>query len=240
MNSIHDLSRQEAAGVLSHLAAMHGVVVLAYRQGNRWITIPCRIQLGEGNTLVIELPVVDPSLDMLSDGHGEVGLSFRYQGDRYQASTVAVGKLREPGKLRSLIIETPSSIRRICRRGSPRFAVPHDWLGRATFWLGGLENQPAGGLVNPQWSGRIIDVSSNGLQVRTQQSVMNMLVTGELIGTKVGFFGRDVVVSLDARLRHMSADGEMALMGLEFAPWALGQWQSAVGSLSEAMEELTV
>ena len=87
---------------------------------------------------------------------------------------------------------------------------------RATFWLGGQDAHPGEASVEaPIWSGRILNLSTGGLLVRTSYEAAKYVEVGDIVGVQV-IFGKGDPVMVDAQLRHVARDGEMALIGLQF------------------------
>lgn len=222
MAFLQELKGPDIAGILGIAAAEGLAVSLTFHLQNRWVSARSRLVALAQGALFMEIPKAPGAGQAPTLPPGtEVGITFWRGPSKYHLSssisqTCSVD--RKGQKTPAVSVPVPTVIRQSNRRSSQRVDVPGDKTVRAIFWLGGLESEPEPNSPHtPVWSGRLIDLSSEGFQVRAGGGTSaDMFDVGDVFGARLIFSDANVTLRTDCMLRHKQLDGEMALMGFKF------------------------
>ena len=112
----------------------------------------------------------------------------------------------------------PNRMHRLQRRAFIRADVPAGRVARASFWVGGRENEPPGAdPQRPVWSGRLTNISAGGFQVLSSAGDdLWDLAPGETVGVRLAFEAGSESVYADAQFRRIDKNAEDALLGFQF------------------------
>jgi hypothetical protein len=222
MAFLQELAPAEIEEAIDLMAEQNALVALTVRYRGRWVTFRARTIAQSKGVVWVEKPKTDhlPTPYEFAAGN-QVGVSFSMAHRKFVFAARTLGhevyRLDEETESTALTLEVPKVMHKIERRLHDRLDQSSDEVTRASFWLGGWEARPEEASVEaPVWSGRILNVSSGGLLVRTSYEAAKYVEVGDILGLhiKFGENGRSVLV--DAQLRHCARDGEMALLGLQF------------------------
>lgn len=214
MEELVEVKGSQAIAILEHAASLRIALVIVVRRQNCWITFKSRMVAARGGFLIFELPGdtdAGSAGDVLSGQ--EAGMNFRLQRSRYFFSGTVSEPARWPcsggGELAIMATSLPDKLERLGRRACERVAVPSGEILRANIWVG-MQQEPV-------WSGHVTDLSMGGLQLRTNKSAMAFFDAGDTVRLGVTFGDAAEPLMIDAYFRHGQADGNMCLLGLEFA-----------------------
>lgn len=222
MAFLQELAPGEIQEVIDLLAEQTLVVALTVRHQGRWVTFRARVIAQCNGVVWVEKPKTDhlPTPYEFDVG-GQVGVSFSMAHRKYVFSAKTLGhevySLDEQESSTALTLGVPSVMQKVERRLHDRLDLSIDRVTRASFWLGGWEAHPEeASVAAPVWSGRILNVSTGGVLVRTGYEAAKYVEVGDILGVHITFGGSEESVFVDAQLRHCARDGEMALVGLQF------------------------
>lgn len=235
MPFLQDLSPEEIAEALAQAAQDNRPLALTVRYQSRWVTFRSYAIADYKFFLWAEMPKTDhlPAPYEFRIG-SQVGVTFNIENRKYVCAAEVVGSetysIREDLSCTALKLAVPRKMHRVERRLHDRVEVAQDEISRATFWLGGIDARPEeGSTEEPVWAGRVINLSSGGVLVRTTCEAAKFLEAGDIVGVHILFRSQDQAAFLDAQLRHCHRDNEMAMLGFQFIePDATGTADQAV------------
>lgn len=205
---------EEVDNVLAAAIRQRLALTVTIEHQNQWMSFRSRIVTLVEGLLLFEVPSTGPGLEV-----GEVllgrtcMLSFRFQSFRYffNALLGEGGKwpLQDGSEIPVLSVALPRRLDRLERRAFERIDVPSRQMVRATVW-----SCPS---RRPAWSGKVTNLSAGGLQMRTSRTATDFFEPGDNLNVLIWFASDDEPVPVEAYYRHGTCDGEMALLGLEFA-----------------------
>jgi hypothetical protein len=222
MAFLQELASAEIREVIDLMAEQNLVVALTVRYQGRWVTFRTRVIAQCRGVVWVEKPKTDHLPTPYEfDAGGQVGVSFSMAHRKYVFSARTLGhevyRLDEQNESTALTLGVPKAMHKVERRLHDRLDLSIDQVTRASFWLGGWEARPEqASVAAPVWSGRILNVSTGGLLVRTGYEAAKYVEVGDILGVHITFGGSGQSVFVDAQLRHCARDGEMALVGLQF------------------------
>ncbi|MDP6544468.1 MAG: PilZ domain-containing protein [Phycisphaerae bacterium] len=151
----------------------------------------------------------------------KVGLSFKLKHYKHIFTVTAVGTEElqgqpdDPGQ--AIAVCWPNRMHRLQRRAFIRAEVPEGRVVRASFWVGGRENEPTQADPDrPVWSGRLNNISAGGFQVVSSGDDVWDLVPGETVGVRLAFEAGSESVYADAQYRRVDRTAEQILLGFQF------------------------
>lgn len=178
--------------------------------GHLWVELPSRDE--EGQPRKHEFSPAD-----------KIGVSFKLKHHKHMftATVAAVETQDGPEHQPALKLCSPSRVHRMQRRVFERVDVPAQRVVRASFWLGGVQAEPAGVTPeHPVWSGRVINLSAGGFQLCMPGDSCELEI-GETVGVRIIFGAGDETVYADAQFRHIHRDPGDVKFGFQFV--GLGQ-----------------
>ncbi len=230
--AFRELTPQERAAVFRRAVKRRLSISLSLRSQNQWMALRSRM-LGLDDGLLWVEPPTEPGLaepHEISSGE-RVGGMFRIEPHKYSFMTrPGEGSRFEGASALPLLI--PEVVHATDRRMYPRLNLQIG-MARASFWPGGKEAEPQG--VTPErpiWSGRVADISINGIQIQTSPFAAQFLEPGDVVGVRLLFSQNAEPIYLNAQYRHAACGRNIASMGFQFA----GLEQSVDGL--EALESL--
>ncbi len=222
MPIVQELTNAQINDALEGAAQKHIPLTLTIRCGNRWINLRSRGVAVRAEHLIVEFPVMEDGFTPYEFAPAErVGGSFKLKHYKHIFSTVFTGttKVRlDDGQEMSVVsLCAPTKMQRLQRRAYFRVEVPGNRIVRASIWLGGCENEPAGtSPERPVWTGQVLNISAGGFRMRTGSDATYLLDPNDVMGTRLIFgTGRETVYA-DAQLRHAEPSEGGSLMGLQF------------------------
>jgi c-di-GMP-binding flagellar brake protein YcgR len=228
MAKLQEMTQEQIGQVLQAAVERQVPVTVTLKRDNAWTSCHTRL-------LAIQDPRVLLGQLQGHDGHESpkiapaerVGLSFKLKHYKHVFTVTAVGSERPEGapddSPDAISVCWPNSMHRLQRRAFIRAEVPHGRVVRASFWLGGCDQEPTQSETDhPVWSGRITNVSAGGFQVHSDSaSDMWDPEVGETVGVRLAFEAGSETVYADAQFRRVDRVDGQALLGFQFV--GLGQ-----------------
>jgi c-di-GMP-binding flagellar brake protein YcgR len=206
-------------------AAVEKVVPLTVtvRDEDRWVTLRSRFVAIHGGQVLIETPQdFETETPWEFAPADRVNLSFKLKHYKHLASATVVGieqmEMADGLSVPVLAMCAPTKMQRAQRRAYLRADVPEGRIVRASFWLGGIEAEPAGSDADsPVFTGTVGNISAGGVQVRAHVDVADAVDVGETVGMHVNFGPGQGSIRADAQFRHAEpTDHDDVLMGFQF------------------------
>jgi len=223
MPFLQDVSPGEIDEAMRLLSENNALLSVTARYKGRWVTFRTRVVAGQGDTVWVDLPKTDHLPTVYTFPNGEqLGVTFNAAHRKFvcQAKVMGMESYRpEDGGAEQVALKLRYShrIRKIERRLCARVSLPPNEGARVTLWLGGQDLCPdEDGIAAAVWSGRVLNISTGGLLVRTSNEAAKFVDPDDIVGIHVLFDGQDEPVAVDARIRHCAQDGDMALIGIQF------------------------
>ena len=223
--SIEQINEAVAAAVERSVPA-----TITIRSSAGWIKLRSRAMAAKDGYLWVKAPTTDP------DGQAyplapadKVGLSFKLKHYKHMCLLTVAGSSKladEQGNSPSVLrLCLPSKMQRLQRRAYVRAEVPENRVVRASFWLGGIQSEPAGTRPDrPVWSGRVVDISAGGFRFCTEGRACEYLEIDDIVGVRLVFGAGRETIFVDAQFRHAEAtsagpdqpENLKALLGFQF------------------------
>ncbi|HUS93185.1 MAG TPA: PilZ domain-containing protein [Phycisphaerae bacterium] len=222
MRFVHELATAEIEEVMELFATQGLQATLTVRQNGRYVTFHAQSLARHGDAFWVQEPPTDHlpvPYEFRRDS--EVGLSFTVGRRKYVAKVSLIRKeayrLSDDEEATALKLAVPEQMHRIERRLSERLEMSSREIARASFWLGGQDARPVEESVSsPTWGGRVLNISTGGLLVRTTFEAARYVDTGDILGVQILLGTRIPATVVDAQVRHCGQDGEMAMIGMQF------------------------
>jgi c-di-GMP-binding flagellar brake protein YcgR len=222
MASLQNLTNQQIDEVLYAAAERQVPVTVTVRLEAGWASYHTRIlEIRQGHIL-LEAPTPEAG----EQPHGfrpadKIGVSFKLKHHKHVfTGTVAETSqtMLDDGSVRGVLhVCSPTRMQRMQRRAFNRSDVPANRIVRASFWLGGRENEPAGTTPDqPVWSGRVVNISAGGFQLVSEHSLGDAVSPGDTVGVRISFGIGDEAVYADAQFRHCQEEGGKFHLGFQF------------------------
>jgi len=235
MPMLQELDSTQVALVVREAAERNVPLAVCARRDDRWVNLHSRFVAVKDDRILIEIPAgEDGSCPYEFSPAEKIGLNFKLKHHKYICTATAAGvtgfALNDGTEMPVLGICWPAHMHRLQRRAYLRVDVPPNRIVRASFWLGGLEAEPAGGsAIVPVWPGAVTNISAGGLQLRATAEAGGALDVGDVVGMRLLFALGSESVYADAQFRHKEdATGEV-LMGFQFL--GLGQTRQSQQAL---------
>jgi len=150
-----------------------------------------------------------------------VGVTFKFKHHKHVFSATVAEVTTESldgGPAGSVLhVCSPTRMQRMQRRAFDRVNVPDNRIVRASFWLGGRQNEPAGTTPDqPVWSGRVENISAGGFQAAADGCPADALSTGEAVGVRIRFGVGEETIYTDAQFRHGTVENGKVHLGFQF------------------------
>ena len=202
------IGSQEAMADIDFAARL----VLAVHVNNQWLAFVPKV-IGEvDDTLLLDFPPPQPADAATTIVDCSAKLLLRTRSNRYiaavQVQPAATWQLRGQ-EVVAMSVRVPPELKRFNRRALPRTDVPSSSGMRGDVWLGDDREL--------RWAGCIQNISSGGVQIRTSRSILDFLVAGEAVSISIRSALGSEPLMMRGHFRGGTQDGEMAVIGLEFA-----------------------
>jgi c-di-GMP-binding flagellar brake protein YcgR len=222
MPVLQELRNEQINEALAGAVERHVPLTLTVRSGGRWVNIRSRAILVRGQHFIIELPTMEDHQTPYELAPAEkCGVSFKLKHHKHIFSATVVGlervRLKDQTEVVVACLCSPTQMQRLQRRAYERVDVPANRIVRASVWLGGMEAEPAGtSPERPVWSGRVLNISAGGFQMRTTKEAPLAVDVNDIVGVRLVFGTGQETVYADAQFRHAQPDGSMSLLGFQF------------------------
>jgi len=222
MANLQNLTNQQIDETLYAAAERQVPATISVRGENGWSSYRTRlIDIRDGH-LLLEGPEPEngePSREFLPADR--IGVSFKLKHHKHVFTATVAETSRQDdngGAIRTVLhVCSPTRMQRMQRRAFHRCDVPANRIVRASFWLGGRDNEPAGTTPDqPVWSGRVVNISAGGFQVTTEHNPGEALSTGDTVGVRIRFGVGEKTVYADAQFRHCLIEGGLVHLGFQF------------------------
>ena len=221
MSILQELNHREVAMVLASAAERNVPLSITVRDGAHWAVFQGRLAGLKDQCLLVERPTDGQGAACQFSPGQSIGVSLKLKHHKYLflatvAGEEAGGEAGLDGR-GMLVLCRPTRMQRLQRRAYVRAAVPVGCLARASFWLGGHVNEPAGTSPDrPVWNGRVLDLSAGGFSVRTSEEPVGLLEVGDLVGARLVFGVGQEAVYTDASVRHIAGAEGGTTVGFQF------------------------
>jgi len=222
MATLQNLTNQQIDEVL-HLAAEQQVpATITTRHEGGWASFRTRFLAMRQGHILLEMPAPEPGEQPREFRPADkVGVNFKLKHHKHIfAGTVAeaASARLDDGSVGTVLhVCSPTRMHRMQRRAFNRSDVPANRIVRAAFWLGGLENEPAGTTPDqPVWSGRVVNISAGGLQLISEQRLGEAVSIGDIVGVRISFGVGEQTVYADAQFRHTTEEDGKIHLGFQF------------------------
>lgn len=222
MGRSQPITGSDVASVVSQACQMRASVSVCVHYQNRCLTYASRLLSAGAGKFTIETPgpVDGQGLDQVAQGD-DCFVSFRHREFRYFLTSHVMGKAlhvdKEGREIPAIDMQVPEKIDRQDRRAFERVDVPSSAMMRASVWSAPDRF--------PIWSGRVLNLSAGGLQIRTSDSAMGYFEPGDRISMSLLLSASGEPLDAEAYISYCAPDGDMAILGLalvasdiEFAP----------------------
>ena len=223
MAKLQEMTQEQISDVLHAAIERQVPVTVTLKRDNVWTSCHTRfLAVQDPHVLLGDLHVHDDEETPKIHPAEKIGLSFKLKHYKHIFTVTAVGTEKiEGGKddlSQALSVCWPNSMHRLQRRAFIRAEVPHGRVVRASFWLGGRDNEPVhADPEQPVWSGRLTNISAGGFQLIADQDVdMCGLDEGETVGVRLAFEAGSESVFADAQFRRTDHIGGQSLLGFQF------------------------
>jgi len=222
MAKLQEMTQEQIGDVLQTAVAKQVPLTVTLRRDKSWVT--CHTHLlsdGDPHMLLGELQVHDGQEVPRIASAERIGLSFKLKHHKHIFTVTAVGPEKFAGggedPNEALAVCWPTRMHRLQRRAYLRAELPEGRVVRASFWLGGRDNEPTqASLERPVWSGRLSNLSAGGFQVAMGPNEVWDLEMGETVGVRLAFEAGSESIYADAQFRHLDRLEDHILLGFQF------------------------
>jgi c-di-GMP-binding flagellar brake protein YcgR len=206
---------------LTAVVENHAPVILTFRQNNAWASQRGHAVEADGKRVLVVVPANENLENHLFPGV-DVGVSFNLGSRKYIFAAGLQKKMplqdHEGEQVLAVMLEKPAEVQRIERRNAVRANVPAGEIVRASFWPGGTTAKPDKlSPACPTWSGKVLDLSVGGFQLRTHVVATTFFQPRDVVGVCLSFDALAKSVNVNAVLCHHQQEGNgMATIGFEF------------------------
>jgi len=245
MAFLQDLSIEQINEAVASAVERGVPATITIRSPAGWLKLRSRVMAIKDSHLLVQAPTIGQGDQAYPLAPADkVGLSFKLKHHKHMCVVTVAGTaslIDEQGNTLSVLcLCLPSRMQRLQRRAYIRAEVPANRVVRASFWLGGIESEPAGTSPDrPVWSGRVTNISAGGFQLCTEDQACEWLEIGDIVGVRLVFGTGQETIFVDAQFRHAEAasadpdqpDGQKAMLGFQF----VGLGHSAEGKAAMKM-----
>ena len=216
------MTQEQIGEALQAAIQRQAPVTVMLRRDNAWTSCHTRLlAVQEPHVLLGDLQVHDDEKTPQIAPAEKIGLSFKLKHYKHIFTVTAVGTEGFKGGLEEAVqaisVCWPNRMHRLQRRAFMRAEVPPGRVVRASFWLGGRDNEPTHADPEmPVWSGRLTNISAGGFQVVAAEADSCDLAVGETVGVRVSFEAGSESVYADAQFRRVDRIEGQVLLGFQF------------------------
>ena len=222
MGFLQDLNEEQISEVLLEAASRHTPMILTVRQSQAWLSLRSRFLAIRDAHLLVEPPQPQNGAPFYRFSPAEVvGVSMKFRHHKHIFSTTVIRSetlpISDDSEVPVVRLGCPGSMQRIQRRAFYRAKVPPGRVVRVSFWIGGLDSEPA--VATPErliWSGRLTDISAGGFQARVSNDVAEAIESGDFVGLRISFGQGEQPVYANAHFRHAVRANKEFLLGFQF------------------------
>jgi len=222
MASLQNLTNQQIDEVLYVAAERQVPATISVREPAGWVSYHTRLLAIRQGHVLLEAPTPEAGGQLREFRPADrVGVNFKLKHHKFVFTGTVAETSREKledGTDRGVLhVCSPTRMQRMQRRAFNRSDVPGNRIVRASFWLGGRENEPAGTTPDlPVWSGRVVNISAGGFQLISEQSICDAVSPGDTVGVRISFGIGEEAVYADAQFRHCLEEGGKFHLGFQF------------------------
>ncbi|MBT3199824.1 MAG: hypothetical protein HN350_07900 [Phycisphaerales bacterium] len=223
MAKLQEMTQEQITEVLQSAIQRQVPVTVTLKRDGAWISCHTRLVALQGvHVLLGELQVHDG--DEVPEIHpaDKIGMSFKLKHYKHIFTVTAVGNETVQGSegvsYQGLSVCFPTSMHKLQRRAFIRADVPTGRVVRASFWLGGRDNEPTHpDLEQHVWSGQLTNISAGGFQLVAGDDVLGgSLEVGDTLGVRLAFEAGSESVYADAQFRRLDHADDRVLLGFQF------------------------
>ena len=221
MAILEELDVNRINDVIATAAEKRTPATLTVSRGCHWLNLRSRVVALKDPHLWMELPVGPDGTQYEFAPAEKVGVSFKLRHHKHIFYATVQHMEQMPldagGTVPVLSVCCPSKMQRLQRRAYSRVDVPAGKIVRASFWLGGRQQEPSGtSLEQPVWNGPVMNLSAGGFLMRVDSDVADAVDEGDTVGVRLSFGPGQETVYSDAQFRHADVEGDEAMMGFQF------------------------
>ena len=223
MAKLQEMTQEQISDVLQEAIERQVPITVTFNRNGAWTNCHTRLlAVQEPHVLLGALHVYDGEEMPRIHPAEKIGLSFKLKHFKHIFTVTAVGteKLEETSddSPQTLSVCFPSSMHRLQRRAFIRAEVPHGRVVRASFWLGGRDNEPAHpDPEQPVWSGRLTNISAGGFQLVCGSDADSWdIEVGDTVGVRLAFEAGSESIYADAQFRRSDRIDGQTLLGFQF------------------------
>lgn len=221
MSTLEELDIRRVNEAIDTAVEKRVPMTVSIRRGDRWVNLQSRALRVGDERLWIEPPSGDEGEQYEFAPAEKLGLSFKIKHHKHIFNAVVAGyetmELDDGGAVRVLSVCRPTKMRRLQRRAYTRADVPDNRVVRASFWLGGRENEPSGASsTTPVWTGQVRNLSAGGFLLSVSPNAAEALDAGDTVGVRLSFGPARETLYADAQFRHAERKPDEALLGFQF------------------------
>lgn len=226
MVGLQEIDVRQIKEIISEAASRQVPAAVTLRADTGWIQLRSRMVGADDERVLIEPPVAEDGTPREFAPGARIGITFKLRHHKYVCEATVAGPhplvLDDGSSIQVLGLCRPTRMQRIQRRAFFRADVPAGRVVRASFWLGGREAEPNGTTPDkPVLTGRVMNISAGGFQVRTADRLPEIMESGYLVGVRISFGAGAEGIFADAQIRHVASDGDGFVIGFQFI--GLGQ-----------------
>ncbi|MFP4054335.1 MAG: PilZ domain-containing protein [Phycisphaerae bacterium] len=206
---------------LQGVAEANAPVIITFRKNNAWSSQKGHAVEADGKRVLVVVPASEDLETHLFPGV-DVGVSFNLGSRKYIFAAALQKRMNlqdhEGEQVLALMLDRPEQVQRVERRRAVRAGVPAGEIVRASFWPGGVKAKPDKlSPACPTWSGKVLDLSVGGFQLRTHVVATTFFQSRDVVGVCLSFDALAKSVNVDAVVCHSQSEGNgMATIGFEF------------------------
>ena len=222
MAKLQEMTQEQITDALQTAIQRQVPVTVTIKRESAWTSCHTRLlAVKDPHVLLGELMVHDDDETPEIAPAEKVGLSFKLKHYKHIFTVTAVGTEKFEGgpddSGQAIAVCWPNRMHRLQRRAFIRADVPEGRVVRASFWVGGRENEPTqADSERPVWSGRLSNISAGGFQVISADDEVWDLAPGETVGVRLAFEAGSESVYADAQFRRADRTEGQALIGFQF------------------------
>jgi c-di-GMP-binding flagellar brake protein YcgR len=222
MAKLQEMTQEQITDALRAATQRQVPVTVTLKRDNAWASCHTRLlAIKDPHVLLGELLVHDDEEMPQIAPADKVGLSFKLKHYKHIFTVTAVGTETleggpdDPGQ--AISVCWPNRMHRLQRRAFIRAEIPQGRVVRASFWVGGRDNEPTQAEPErPVWSGRLSNISAGGFQVISADDDVWDLAPGETVGVRLAFEAGSESIYADAQFRRVDRAEGQVLLGFQF------------------------
>ena len=222
MAKLQEMTQEQIADAMQAAIRRQVPVTVTLKRDSAWTSCHTRLlAVQDPHVLLGDLLVHDDDETPQIAPAEKVGLSFKLKHYKHIFTVTAVGTEKfeggPDGPGQAISVCWPNRMHRLQRRAFIRAVVPQGRVVRASFWVGGRDNEPTQADPEcPVWSGRLTNISAGGFQLISADDDVCDLVVGETVGVRLAFEAGSESIYADAQFRRADTIEGQSLLGFQF------------------------